>query len=105
MLSESKILQEIRLSLSKAGCTMFRNNTGKLQDARGRWVTFGLHTGSSDLIGYRNKDGKFVAIEVKRPGKNATAEQHNFIQQVKANNGLAGVAHNTMEALIIVGVI
>lgn len=89
--SEQKIQQEIRLEASKLGLVLFRNNTGSLQAKNGRWVQFGLCKGSSDLIGWRVSDGKFVALEVKRPGKSPTKEQTNFIDNVLSAGGIAGV--------------
>ena len=90
----------------RLGCSteavLFRNNTGKLKDKNGRLVEFGLCVGSPDLIGFRRSDGLFVAIEVKIPGKHATPAQKNFIQQVQAAGGLAGVAHSVEEAKEII---
>lgn len=90
MKRETDILQECRLAASSCGAVVFRNNTGKLQDARGRWVDFGLCVGSSDLIGWYH--GRFLAIEVKRPGKSATRHQENFIDAVNNAGGIAFVA-------------
>jgi len=88
MENETAILQRVRLRASELGAIVWRNNTGKLQDVTGRWVQFGLCTGSSDLIGIYK--GRFLAIEVKAPGKEPTPEQLNFIQQVKKAGGVAG---------------
>jgi hypothetical protein len=67
---------------------------GSLQDKTGRWVQFGLTKGSSDLIGWHKKTGKFVAIEVKRPGQELRKDQKNFIDQVRKAGGIAGVARS-----------
>lgn len=102
-MSESAISAQIRLELAKRGVIMFRNNTGMVRYKGGRVVRFGLALGSSDLIGIRQSDGKFVAIEVKQPGKKPTGAQQMFIDAVKKHNGLAGVAHSVTEALTIIG--
>ena len=47
--------------------------------------------GTSDIIGILN-DGRFLAIEVKRPGKKATEEQQKFIDMINKKGGLAFVA-------------
>lgn len=86
--SETDILQACRLAASEAGAVVFRNNTGKLQDKNGRWVDFGLCVGSSDLIGWYK--GKFLAIEVKKPGKKPKSQQLNFIDAVNNAGGIAG---------------
>jgi hypothetical protein len=84
-------LQQCRLAASERGARVFRNNTGKLQDKTGRWVDFGLCVGSSDLIGL-TQDGRFLAIEVKRPGEKATQAQERFIEMVNSMGGVAFVA-------------
>lgn len=90
LMSETEIVQLARLEASKLGYTLFRNNTGALKDARGRWVQFGLCKGSADLVGWHNKTGRFVAIECKMPGKKPTQEQHCFIDAVNKAGGIAG---------------
>tara|TARA_Y100000401_G_scaffold67416_1_gene53959 strand:+ start:2207 stop:2584 length:378 start_codon:yes stop_codon:yes gene_type:complete len=58
------------------------------RDQRGRAVK-----GISDIIGILN-DGKFLAIEVKRPGNKPTPDQITFIENINKNNGLAFVAYS-----------
>ena len=63
--------------------------------------------GTSDLIGWRSvvvtpamvgqTIAVFAAVEVKDQGR-ATKHQLNFIAQVQAAGGLAGVAHSIEEA-------
>jgi hypothetical protein len=77
----------------------------------GRLVRFGLHKGSSDLIGITpvtitpdmigKRMGIFTAIEVKTPKGKPTDEQINFIQRVRDLGGFAGVARSVEEALEI----
>lgn len=50
-------------------------------------------TGVSDILGIL-KNGRFLAIEVKRPGGKATPEQLEFIENINSNGGLAFVADN-----------
>ena len=91
-------MQEIRLASAPLAILM-RNNVGSLEDKRGRWVQFGLMKGSSDLIGIRKADGKFVALEVKLTGKKPTEEQKNFIDVIRKNGGIAAVVTSVEEAL------
>lgn len=61
----------------------------------------GLCEGSSDLIGWTTveitpemvgrKVAVFTAVEVKVPGKRPTAEQVNFLAQVRTAGGIAEV--------------
>jgi VRR-NUC domain len=100
MTPEGIILAECRLALSKAGCMVWRNNTGTLLDRNGRPVAFGLHKGSSDLIGM-TPTGQFLAIEVKTPTGRVSPDQTNFIRAVIAQGGRAGIARSAVEAVAI----
>jgi hypothetical protein len=113
---EAALQAEIQISLPHT-VTIFRNNTGSLQDANGRRVDFGLCKGSSDLIGWTEieitpamvgkKVAVFTAIEVKQFGwkpsgqkqKEHFERQLNFINQVKQSGGYAGVAYSIDDAL------
>jgi hypothetical protein len=115
-MSEAATLQEIRLALGREqSLRLFRNNTGMLRDEHGRPVRFGLHPGSSDLIGWRSilvtpemvgtRLAAFCSIEVKRPGGRhpVTAEQQAWIDAVAAAGGFAGVARNPGQARLLLG--
>ena len=100
-MNEADIMRSIMLACSNGTVRLFRNNVGKLPDKQGRWVTYGLGVGSSDLIGVSmqaNGIGRMVAIEVKVPGKDATTAQQDFIDTIIAMGGQAGVAHSVEEA-------
>jgi hypothetical protein len=107
-MKESAIQKRVRVALAEIpGCVMFRNNVGMAKYHDGvemRTVTYGLCTGSSDLIGWSVVNGRaiFTAIETKRPGKIATIEQINFLTAVVAAGGIAGVARSEAEAKAIV---
>ena len=49
--------------------------------------------GISDLIG-QMKDGRFLACEVKREGAKLMDHQRDFLNEVRANGGVAFVARN-----------
>jgi len=50
--NESSVLAAVREACNRLdGVRLFRNNVGKLEDTRGRWVEFGLAEGSADLVG------------------------------------------------------
>jgi hypothetical protein len=107
--SESSVTSEVRLALQKLGVVLFRNNVGRLRDAFGRWVSFGLGVGSSDWIGLTpytvtlkdvgRKIAVFTAVEMKRQnGGKITADQQQFIDFVRRTGGIAGVARDAEEA-------
>ena len=96
---ETDILQLCRMAASECGAVTFRNNVGKLQDKNGRWVAYGVcNPGGADLIGW-TKDGRFLAIEVKRPGKKATTEQENFLHAVNKAGGIGAVVTSPEEVI------
>jgi hypothetical protein len=47
------------------------------------------------------QDGRFLAVEVKRPGKTATPEQRAFVSLVRAMGGVAGVCTSVEEFLAL----
>jgi len=112
---ETDVLKEIRTYLAAEGITHWRNNTGALRDVTNRLVVYGLCEGSADLIaivpvniilppalGGHATVGRFVAIEVKRKGANATAEQLRFLDTVAKAGGVAGVARSVADAKAII---
>lgn len=86
-----------------------------------RYISFGLGAKPGagkggefpDLVGVRcvkitpemvgQEIGVFVGIEVKAPGKNATAGQLEKIALLRSFGALAGVAHSEGEALEVLG--
>ena len=98
--SEQDIQAQIMMALSKAGCIVWRNNTGVLPDRRGIPVRFGLCVGSSDLIGIA-PDGVFVAIEAKNSTGQPTTAQLRFIDAVRSHGGRAGIARSAEDAVKI----
>lgn len=55
-----------------------------------------FETGVSDLIGC-TKYGRFIAIEVKRPGEKPTKEQTHFLNRIRDNGGIAILAYSVEE--------
>jgi hypothetical protein len=111
--TEHEIQQRIRLACAGPGqeVRLWRNNVGRLIDAQGRLVTFGLCPGSADLIGYvpititpemvGMRLAVFAAVEVKRPGKRATPQQLQWLGAAQAAGGRAGIATSVDEAGLI----
>lgn len=97
---ETIIQNKIRVTLCKAGCLIFRCNTGDFYTKWGQEVKIG-QTGHSDLYGVR-PDGRAVFIEVKTLKGKASKDQENFIEAVKKKNALAGFARSEEDALKIV---
>ena len=104
---ESSLYAPIILAVCKTGARVFRNHVG-VSEHRGvgtdpRHVRHGLPKGSSDLIGWTS-DGRFLAIEVKRPGWRPTpswrkSPQAAFLAAVTRAGGVAFVARSAEEAV------
>lgn len=99
-MTETDIQNDIRVALSEIGVTCWRNNSGFASYENGRKVRYGLFKGSSDLIGITSS-GRFVAIEVKTPIGRLTKEQKNFLEFIKSQGGISGVARSVADALAL----
>jgi len=118
---ERDIQRLIHLALSKLGAVIFRLNTGQgwTGDAQrvgpsrvlienARPMHSGLVRGGSDLVGWFSvvitpemvgrRVAVFAACEVKRPGGRATAEQLNFLEQLRSAGGIAVLARTVEDA-------
>lgn len=102
--SEAAVQADIRLAAARRGITLWRNNTGVLMNEAGVPVRFGLNNDSpaankrmksADLIGIHRPSGRFVSVEVKRPGwKHSDASERDRAQAAWAATVVAmgGVA-------------
>lgn len=101
MPTEHQIQQRIRAILNApgSGVRTWRNNTGKLKDARGVWVSFGLAVGSADLIGIHEilvtpemvgtTIGQFFSCEVKTSTGIVSKEQEVWAETIRRLGGKA----------------
>lgn len=99
-MTEQDIQNLIRIAVSKNN-KIFRANVGKVRTADGRFFDTGLPNGFCDLFGFR-PDGQIFFIEVKKPGGRVRDDQKKFIDVVKRNGALAGVAYSVDDALKII---
>lgn len=110
-IKERDIQNEIRLAVSPHAI-MLRVNSGtfwqgtRVWDARRNQYILtdirpaaGAPKGTSDLIGIRRDDGKFVAIECKTPRGRLREDQKLFIDAILKSNGIAGIARSAEDAL------
>lgn len=94
--------------------TSIRVGPGDVVIRNARPLHAGLVKGSSDLIGWApvkilaEHVGRifavFTAVEGKSDGGRVRPEQANFIAQVRAAGGFAGIAHNAEEAAALLNV-
>jgi hypothetical protein len=93
---EHDIQSSIITYLNYSGYYVWRENVGtaerKNKDGSKRMVRFGK-AGISDIIGIRKHDGKFIALEVKRPSRRnyVTPQQESFLAMIADFNGIGGV--------------
>lgn len=83
---EADITREIRQYLKIRGVWHYK-----------QWQGLGSLPGVADIIGCFK--GKYLAIEVKTPGKNPTPHQQNFLNQVIYAGGLAFVARSVDDVI------
>lgn len=98
-LSESAVVNNVRLEASRVGARLFRNNVGACVDSKGRLIRYGLANDSkqmnkqiksSDLIGIRpvvitpdmigSTIGQFVARECKAGDWSYRGDEHEVAQ-------------------------
>jgi hypothetical protein len=100
---ESKIQDDIRLALSKAGVTNFRMNTGGFMTADGRFTRSGVE-GMSDVLAIIPGTGQACWLECKTEKGKPTQKQVNFISQMTAQGCRAGIVRSVSDALRLCGV-
>ncbi len=112
--SEAAVQADIRLAASQRGdLVLWRNNSGAYQNDQGQWVRYGLNNESAqqnkrmksaDLIGIHRPSGRFVSIEVKRPGwKHSDASERDRAQAAWAATieACGGIARRVTSAQAI----
>lgn len=97
---EQYIQKQILDYLRWKGIPCYKHQNAGIRKLDGSYIppTSLPHTrGVSDIIGCIPKSGRFLAIEVKRPGGRLTPEQQQFIDTINQNGGLAFVAYSVDE--------
>lgn len=108
-LTESTIMKQIQLAVSKLNWRLWRNNCGRAVTKSGNIIQFGLCVGSSDLIGFTpvvitpsmvgSRLAIFCAVEVKTPKGRATKEQQAFINAINKAGGIGIIARSVEEVM------
>lgn len=101
---ETAIQAEILRALQALGCLVVRMNSRVLRvpgaGGRDRLMRVGGVKGMADIVGCDPRQGgRFLAVEVKRPGGVPTPEQAGFLAAVKRAGGLAFVAWSAHHAV------
>lgn len=86
------------LRMSQWMGVVWRQNTGgMMKEYQGRTshIRF-CPKGVSDIVGIR-RDGRWMAIECKRPNQKATAEQVAFMDSIRLMGGVAMLSHGAQD--------
>jgi len=98
--TETEIVRAILEYLRARGCWAERRNSRVLmlpgKGGRLRPVRFGGVKGASDIIAI-GPQGRFIAIEVKRPGEHATPEQAAYLAEIRRHGGVGLVATSAQD--------
>ena len=99
-MTETEIMRRIMVECADIAVLM-RYNVGLFLTYNGIPIKQGVK-GTSDLIGFRIADGKFIAIEVKTETGRPTQEQKKFLDAMDKYGVLCGIARNTEQARAII---
>ncbi|MDO4680925.1 MAG: VRR-NUC domain-containing protein [Aerococcus sp.] len=99
--SEAEIQARILQTINQRGHRLWRSNAGKVPTQFGTYIQL-FPKGFPDTVGYRDGDGKFIAIEVKTPTGKLRPEQRAFQAFIKDQPVIYGVARSVEEAIEIV---
>lgn len=98
---EKQIQHDILMALgARPDLFIWRQNVGAAQVDGDRWVAFGV-PGCADILGVL-RGGRFLAIEVKRPGGRQSPAQKVFQATVEKQGGLYVLAFSVAEAVAAV---
>lgn len=99
---EHETKAKITSALIASGVLVWNNPVGRGKAPSGRWLQWGLCTGSADLIGLVPPYGRFLGIETKKPkGGVESEDQRRWIELVRRWKGVAGFARTVEEALAL----
>ncbi len=98
---QSAVLTYLKLCQSVAWAQRMNTGQATFETTHGRRHVRFAFVGCADIIG-QLKNGRFLAIEVKRPGGKPTPDQQAFIDMVNRHGGVAFVADcvATVEAVL-----
>ncbi|MBI5975183.1 VRR-NUC domain-containing protein [Staphylococcus canis] len=99
-MKEAEIQKQIIESLNNSECKVWRANAGMIRV--GKRTLKLLPKGFPDVFGVRLKDGKFIAIEIKKPNGKLSSEQIEFQNWALKHKLIYGVAYSVDDALKII---
>ena len=102
-IKESQIQKAIMDYLKRKKILCFKHrNVGIYKQATKSYIPLAYgEKGISDIIGCL-PDGRFLAIEVKRPGNKPSIEQADFLARVNAMGGLGLIAYSIDDVAAVI---
>ena len=109
-MTHSELISAIILAASEKDLALLWNNPqGAGMVARSgqkptfmRWGLGPKEGGGLDIIGLRNSDGKFIAIDAKGGRDKLSEKQIKFIRWVTMRGGIAGEARSVEQAIELI---
>jgi hypothetical protein len=97
---ESRLVTAIldALALQVKGGRFWRVNSGRVRSEGGRLIQL-APAGTADILGILAPSGRFVGLEVKVPGRKATAVQEEWAKDVRGLGGFVATVTSIDEAL------
>lgn len=99
-MTETEIMRRIMVECADIAVLM-RYNVGVFYTQYGMPIKIGIN-GTSDLIGFRISDGKFVAIECKTEIGKPSKKQRDFLSAMRKYGVLCGIARSVEQARKII---
>jgi len=97
-MTESQLLHDVRLALGREpDLVLWRNSSGAVE-TNGRWQTFGLCKGGSDIVGILAPAGRWFCLELKSERGRLTEDQKLFAALVRRLGGFCATARTVDEA-------
>lgn len=99
MSGETALLSAILDTLRRVpGIRVMRNAVGSAKKGKA-YVKFGLGTGSPDIVGFTTTGARFIGLEVKAPDGVVSAEQVQWLADLRASGGFGAVVRSVDEAV------
>ena len=95
--SEGQIQRAILDALPLLGVVAWRTQSGTRSGGRMHLAP----SGTPDIVGYRIRDAKFIAIECKAPGGKPSPEQVAWLARAQASGVLCGIARGVDDVVRI----
>ena len=107
---EQPIVKAILEWLALVKIPAWRQNTGAIRaeyKGKERFIRYGI-VGGSDILGivphWGPSPGRWIAIEVKRPGREPTPTKRAFLEMIRTNGGIAMSVHSLQECIVLMDV-